>query len=69
MIYNVSTNLDLPKSVTMHMLWNIALDVAVGFVPVIGDVVDFAFKANLRNAKVLEQHLYKKAAKSGEQAV
>jgi hypothetical protein len=36
---------------------NVALDAALGAVPLIGDVFDFAWKANLRNVALLERHL------------
>ena len=35
------------------MLANIALDTLIGEIPVLGDVFDFAFKANLRNLAIL----------------
>ena len=36
---------------------NIALDAGVGAVPLIGDIFDFAWKANVRNVTLLERHL------------
>ena len=38
-----------------RMLLNLALDAALGFVPVIGDVADFAFKANQKNLALLSE--------------
>lgn len=35
------------------MLLNVAVDTVVGAVPVAGDMVDFAFKANRRNLAIL----------------
>lgn len=43
--------------VLLRMLLNIGLELVVGVVPVIGDIFDFVFKANLRNARLMEQHL------------
>jgi uncharacterized protein DUF4112 len=37
-----------------RMLLNLALDAAIGAVPVLGDIADFAFKANRRNLALLE---------------
>ena len=34
----------------------------MGLVPVIGDIADFLFKANARNAKLFEDYLYERAA-------
>jgi hypothetical protein len=39
------------------MIGNVGIDFAVGAIPLIGDLFDFAFKANRRNAQLLEQHL------------
>ena len=36
---------------------NVALDAVVGAVPLLGDIFDFAWKANLRNVAILERHL------------
>jgi Domain of unknown function (DUF4112) len=43
--------------VIARMLLNLALDAAIGFVPLIGDVADIAFKANEYNlALLIERH-------------
>lgn len=39
------------------MLLNLALDALIGLIPVLGDLFDFGYKANLRNSRLLEQHL------------
>lgn len=39
-----------------RMVGNVALDAAVGTIPVIGWVFDFVFKANTRNVALLERH-------------
>jgi hypothetical protein len=36
---------------------NIAIDALAGSVPVLGDLFDVAFKAHLRNARLLERWL------------
>lgn len=43
-----------PASVLGRMLGNVALDVVVGAVPVLGDVFDVAWRANTRNVRLLE---------------
>ena len=40
-----------------RMLGNVGADFLVGSVPFVGDLFDVAFKANRRNARLLEQHL------------
>ncbi|WP_241503218.1 DUF4112 domain-containing protein [Komagataeibacter melaceti] len=44
------------RALVARMLANVAVEVAADFVPVLGDVFDVAFKANLRNVALLEQH-------------
>ena len=36
---------------------NVALDAFIGAMPVLGDIFDFVWKANLRNVAILERHL------------
>jgi hypothetical protein len=40
-----------------RMVGNVALDAAVGSIPVLGDIFDVGFKANRRNARLLDAHL------------
>jgi len=54
----------LPNNVRSKMMFNIILDFAVGLVPFLGDVADALFRANTRNAVVLEEYLRKKGAKA-----
>jgi hypothetical protein len=37
------------------MLANVAIDYGAGLIPLLGDVVDVAFKANLKNFAILEK--------------
>jgi len=52
----------LPAAIQMQMLFNIALDFGIGLVPFLGDVADAVFRANTRNAVVLEKYLRQKGA-------
>jgi len=45
----------LGRVVEMRMAMNVLVDVAAGAVPLVGDVVDVAFKANLKNLEILER--------------
>jgi hypothetical protein len=47
----------VPRVVMARMLGNALLDAAVGAIPVLGDLFDFAFKANSRNIGLMEQYL------------
>ena len=43
--------------VLARMLANVGLDFMLGTIPLVGDALDFAWKANRKNARLLEQHL------------
>ncbi|WP_375202051.1 DUF4112 domain-containing protein [Hyphococcus sp.] len=43
----------------LRMIYNLLVDTILGAVPVFGDIFDFAFKANLRNAELLKEHYAK----------
>ncbi|MBE9047546.1 DUF4112 domain-containing protein [Pleurocapsales cyanobacterium LEGE 10410] len=58
MIY-LATRFGLEKSEISQMVKNVALETAVGFVPIAGDIFDAYFKANIRNLEILEKHLAK----------
>lgn len=45
----------LPRTVVMRMLGNIGLDALVGTVPILGDLFDVGFKANVRNQLLIER--------------
>lgn len=51
----------LGRTVQARMAANLLIDWAVGAIPVVGDLFDIGFKANLKNLKLLE----KAAAKRG----
>jgi hypothetical protein len=46
----------LPLVVQGRMVFNAAIDMLVGLVPILGDLVDVGWKANLRNLALLERH-------------
>ncbi len=51
-----AVRLKVPKPVLGRMLANIAIEFAVGAVPLLGDLFDMVWKANLRNVALLERH-------------
>ena len=51
-------DLGVPRIVQLRMIFNVAIDVLTGFVPLIGDLFDFAWKANNLNMALLERHAY-----------
>ncbi len=46
----------VPKWVLGRMLLNIGLDALLGAIPLLGDLFDFAFKANDKNLALIERH-------------
>src|SRR4051794_12963664 len=48
--------LRIPRVVQVRMLMNAAIDFLIGVVPVVGDLFDFGWKANVRNLALLERH-------------
>lgn len=52
--------LGLPRARLAQMLGNVAIEVAGGAVPLLGDLFDVAFKANLRNIAIIEGHFARK---------
>lgn len=48
-----------------RMTLNILIDAITGSIPLIGDVFDFAFKANSRNLKLMRQHYIEGRHKGG----
>ena len=49
-------DLGISRVVQLRMLGNVAIDALIGAVPLIGDLFDFAWKANEMNLALLEKH-------------
>src|SRR5688500_15485667 len=43
-----------PTAVLARMLGNVVVDTAIGSIPLIGDLFDFAWRANSKNVRLLE---------------
>jgi hypothetical protein len=52
-----SARLGVPPWVVIRMILNLGVDTLVGSVPLAGDLFDVGFRANTRNAALLERHL------------
>lgn len=46
----------IPKIIQLRMLLNAAIDLAIGLVPLVGDLFDAGWKANVRNLALLERY-------------
>jgi uncharacterized protein DUF4112 len=47
----------VPPAVLWRMLYNVAIDTAIGAIPAAGDLFDFAWKSNSKNVALLRRHL------------
>jgi hypothetical protein len=51
----IGARMGLPAEQLGRMVTNVVLDVIIGFIPLLGDLGDFAFKANSRNLAILKE--------------
>lgn len=51
-----AARLRVPAPTMVRMLLNLALDASIGALPLLGDLLDFVWKANTRNLALLERH-------------
>ncbi|WP_281976914.1 DUF4112 domain-containing protein [Pseudorhizobium flavum] len=65
-IVNEGRRLGVPSDKLARMLTNIAVDAAVGSVPLLGDAFDVYFKAHKRNIGILLDHFDVEAAELAE---
>lgn len=49
--------LGLPRRALAKMAGNVVLDIVLGATPLIGDLADTWFKANVRNLAIIERHV------------
>ncbi|KAM0751636.1 hypothetical protein T439DRAFT_324827 [Meredithblackwellia eburnea MCA 4105] len=59
---------DLPLVLSQRMAFNQAVSVGAGMIPLVGDIILAAWKANSRNAALLEEFLIARAAAAAAQA-
>ena len=52
-----AVRLGASRATLLRIAGNVALDAGLGAVPVLGDIFDFAWKANLRNVALLQRHM------------
>jgi hypothetical protein len=50
--------------VIARMIMNLGLDAVIGFVPLVGDIADFGFKANKKNVELLERSIETRGGKA-----
>jgi hypothetical protein len=52
-----AARMGVPRSVLARMLLNLGTDTLVGSIPVLGDLFDVGFRANIRNSELLDRHI------------
>ena len=50
-------NLGMSKWQLMRMATNTVVDTSLGAVPLVGDLLDFVFRSNTRNLRIIKRHL------------
>jgi hypothetical protein len=53
----VAQRLGAPPAVLLRIVWNVVIDTVLGTIPFAGDVFDAGFRANRRNAELLERYV------------
>jgi hypothetical protein len=51
-----AARLGIPKSILLRMCGNVLLEMLVGEIPILGDIFDAVWKANIRNVRLIELH-------------
>jgi hypothetical protein len=60
----------IPRVVLARMVLNLAVDLGIGAIPILGDLYDVAFRSNSRNLDLFRRHALDPAASTrGEQAL
>lgn len=54
-IITIGARLGAPPLVLIRMIGNVAIDMAIGSIPLLGDLFDFGWKANTRNLALIER--------------
>jgi hypothetical protein len=56
-----ASRMGVPRALLARMGWNVAVDTIVGEIPLLGDLFDIGFKANIRNLALLDGYLQRPA--------
>jgi hypothetical protein len=65
-----AARLGAPRPVLARMLMNLGVDTLVGVVPLLGDLFDVGWKANMRNAALLDSYvMHPRATRKSSRAV
>jgi len=59
-----SRRMGMPFTALLRMAVNVGIDLVLGAVPLLGDIFDFAWKANQRNVQLVLDHVEQHASKA-----
>ncbi len=68
-ILTLAAEMQVPRSTMLRMGLNVAIDYFVGSIPIVGNIFDFAWKANARNMQLLERSLASPPAERRKQSL
>ena len=68
-ILSLAAEMQVPRSTMLRMGLNVAIDYFVGSIPIVGNIFDFAWKANARNMQLLERTLAAPPAERRKQSL
>ena len=57
-ILNAANRHGVPRITILRMALNVAIDMLVGSIPIVGDLFDAYWKSNQRNVALLQRHLH-----------
>jgi hypothetical protein len=52
-----ANRIGVPRKTLLHMVYNIGVDALVGALPILGDIFDATWKANVKNVALLDAYL------------
>ncbi len=58
-IFHRAVQQGVPHHIKLKMIFNIFIDWLIGLIPLLGDLFDVKWKANIRNVELLRRHLNK----------
>lgn len=53
----IAYRLKVPWTTIIKMIRNLGIDYVFGIIPIVGDIADFFYKANLKNMELLRKHI------------
>ncbi|OZJ04869.1 hypothetical protein BZG36_02601 [Bifiguratus adelaidae] len=57
LVYKAWRGANLPMAIVGQMLGNVMIDFVLGIIPFLGDLLDALYRANTRNAQIVEEYL------------